>query len=170
MKISRKQNLNGLRKCSAEWQCCSSFYALESKEVTQGGLRKIRQQQIKGAIESKAGKSLGLDKKQNGGTLASLTLVGIRQLTFTAHKDSGCGDKMTAEGFVVSCWVLAVVLWWRGLDSSDLSMYVILDAKRQQTGSLKGKIDLYQGSYKPRTCLPIMTALLIRIFYVQTIP
>lgn len=32
--IARKQNLNGLGKCSREWQLYSLFYTLESKEET----------------------------------------------------------------------------------------------------------------------------------------
>lgn len=31
---AQKQDLNRLRKCSEEWQLCSSSYALDSKEQT----------------------------------------------------------------------------------------------------------------------------------------
>lgn len=37
MTIARKQNLNGIRKCSEEWQFCNLLYTLESKEEAEVG-------------------------------------------------------------------------------------------------------------------------------------
>ena len=59
MTISRKQNLNGLRKYSGKWQLCTLFYTLQSKVEAQGGYMK--------SIGDRLGrwgvKTLGLDKK-----------------------------------------------------------------------------------------------------------
>ena len=44
--IARKQNLNGLRKCSREWHFCSLFYT--SKEEAEGGYMKSIGDRLKG--------------------------------------------------------------------------------------------------------------------------
>ena len=54
------------------------------------------------------------------------------------------------RGFVVSLWCRC--LCFEGLDKGNLTFqrYVIIDAKRQQTGSIKVKTDFHEGTFKPR--------------------
>lgn len=61
-------------------------------------------------------------------------------------------NKITMSSVVLCSGAVGCAL--RGLEKEitlTFSGHVILDAQRQSTGSLKVKIDLCRGSYRPRT-------------------
>ena len=62
------------------------------------------------------------------------------------------GARQQGRGPVISCSGAGSCAL-KGLEKLTLKFqrYVVLDAKRQQTGSLQVKTDLCQGSYRPRT-------------------
>ena len=89
--------------------------------------------------------NLGLGKTYNGETPTSFTLVGKAQLTMNIYSTQRwySREQDNSEGLLQS------LLWWeimpRGVWKKEIILtfqrYVILDAKRRQTGSVEVKID-----------------------------
>lgn len=82
------------------------------------------------------------------------------------HTEMVCGERDECEG------LCRLLLWCggcnpRGLEKGITLTFhrsVMLDTKRQQTGSLKVKINLCQRSHRPRTRLPAITRFELQIF------